>query len=136
MNMMALGYARREQVNGKRGRVTDGPCACNGVKGLIIVKGPMKLAEGGAARLKSAMEAMTAATRAAVGCKQYSLAVDANDPDLLHVNEEWVDQTSLGAHLVSDHLIDFQLAMRRTRVLSADVNIHYPDGKVKRLINM
>jgi quinol monooxygenase YgiN len=103
---------------------------------MIIVKGPMKLAEGGAARLESAIVAMRAATTAEAGCRQYSLTADVENPDLLHVYEEWADQPSLGAHLVSDHLIDFQLAMRRTRVLSADVNIYYPDGKTKRLINV
>lgn len=96
----------------------------------------MKLAEGGAARLKSAIDAMTMATMTEAGCRHYSLVPDTEDPDLLHVYEEWDDQETLGAHLVSDHLIDFQLAMRRTRVLSADVNIHYTDGKVKRLINV
>jgi quinol monooxygenase YgiN len=103
---------------------------------MIIVKGPLKLAAGGAERLKSAIVAMTAATQAEPGCKHYSLTPDADNPDLLQVLEEWADQAALGAHLVSDHLIDFQLAMRRTRVLMADVNIHYPDGKVKRLINV
>jgi quinol monooxygenase YgiN len=103
---------------------------------MIIIKGTMKLAEGGAARLNSAIVAMTAATRAEAGCKQYSLVADADDPDFLHVCEEWTDQSALGAHLVSDHLIDFQLAMRRTRVVKAEVNIHYPDGSVKRLINV
>jgi quinol monooxygenase YgiN len=103
---------------------------------MIIVKGTMKLADGGGFRLKSALEAITAATRAEAGCLHYSVIPDTNDPDLLHVAEQWTDQAAIGAHLVADHLIDFQLAMRRTRVLKADVNIHYPDGSVKRLINV
>lgn len=103
---------------------------------MIIIKGTIKLVDGGAARLNSAIAAITAATRAEAGCKHYSLAPDADDSDLLHVREEWTDQAALGAHLVADHLIDFQLAMRRTRIVKADVNIHHPDGSVKRLINV
>lgn len=103
---------------------------------MIMIKGTMKLAEGGAARLNSAIAAITIATNAEAGCQHYSLVPDVEDPDLLHVREEWMDQESFGAHLVVDHLIDFQLAMRRTRVVKADVNIHYPDGTVKRLINV
>ena len=103
---------------------------------MIIVKGTMKLSEGGAGRLKSAIDAMTAATRAEDGCAHYSLIPDADNPDLLHVREEWRDRAAWGLHLVTDHLIDFKLAMRRTRIVAADVNVHHPDGRVERLINV
>ena len=103
---------------------------------MIIVKGPLKLAEGGGLRMMSAIAAMTTATRAEPGCIRYSLTPDNENPDIIQVYEEWTDQKSLAAHLVADHLIDFQLAMRRTRILEADVHIHYPDGTTKRLINV
>ncbi len=103
---------------------------------MIVVKGDMKLADGGGFRLKSAIDAITAATRAEAGCQHYSLTPDADDPDLLRVYEEWETQGALSLHLIADHMIDFQVAMRRTRILRADVNIHYPDGTVKRLINV
>ena len=103
---------------------------------MIIVKGTMKLADGGGFRLKSALVALTDATRAEPGCQHYSVTPDPDDPDLLIVSEKWVDQASLGAHLVADHMIEFQLAMRRTRILKADVNIYYHDGTTKRLINV
>ena len=103
---------------------------------MIIVMGYLQLSQGGTDRLRSAIAPMVAATRAEKGCDHYVLAVDIDDPDRLHISERWVDQTALGAHLVSDHVVDFQVAMRRTKILKADVNIYHPDGTVKRLINM
>jgi quinol monooxygenase YgiN len=102
---------------------------------MIVVMGTLKLADQGVERLRSAIAAMVPATRAEPGCDHYALAADLDDPDLLHVSERWVDQAALGLHLVTDHVIDFQMAMRRTRILKASVNIYYPDGSVKKWIN-
>lgn len=103
---------------------------------MIVVMGTLKLADGGVERLRSAIEAMVPATRAEAGCEHYALAADIADPDLLHVSERWRDQGALGAHLVSDHVVEFQLAMRRTRVLRGTVRIYHPDGTVKKLIDV
>jgi quinol monooxygenase YgiN len=102
---------------------------------MIVVMGTLKLADQGVERLLSAIAAMVPATRAEPGCDHYALAADLDDPDLLHVSERWVDQASLGLHLVTDHVIDFQMAMRRTRILKASVSIYYPDGSVKKWID-
>jgi quinol monooxygenase YgiN len=102
---------------------------------MIVVMGTLKLADGGVERLRSAIAVMVPATRAEPGCDHYALATDIDDPDLLHVSERWHDQASLGLHLVTDHVIDFQMAMRRTRILKASVNIYYPDGSIKKWIN-
>jgi quinol monooxygenase YgiN len=102
---------------------------------VIIIMGTLKLAPGGTERLRSAIVAMVPATRAEPGCDHYALAADIEDPDLLHVSERWRDQAALGLHLVSDHVIEFQMAMRRTRILKGDVKIYHPDGTVKTWIN-
>lgn len=102
---------------------------------MILVMGHLQLASGGAAALGSALKAIITATREESGCLHYAIAHDIDDADRLHVSERWRDQAALGAHLVSDHVVAFQMAMRRTRVLNADVNIYYPDGTIKRLIN-
>jgi quinol monooxygenase YgiN len=102
---------------------------------VIIVMGYLQLAPGGAAVMGSALTAMVESTRAEPGCVHYALASDVTDPDLLQVSERWRDQAALGAHMVSEHLVAFQLAMRRTRILKADVNIYHRDGRIERLIN-
>lgn len=102
---------------------------------MIIVMGTLKLAAGGVERMRSAIAAMVPATRDEQGCDHYALAVDLDDPDLLHVSERWRDQATLGAHLVSDHVVAFQMAMRRTRLLKGDVKIYYQDGTIKKLID-
>ena len=103
---------------------------------MIIVMGYLRLSEGGGARMKTAFEAIIEGTRAEPDCDHYALAPDLFDPDLIHVSERWMNQEALGRHLVSDHVVNLQLAMRRTRVLAADVNIYYRDGTVKRMINV
>jgi quinol monooxygenase YgiN len=102
---------------------------------VIIIMGTLKLAPNGTERLRSAIAAMVPATRAEPGCDHYALAADIDDPDLLHVSERWRDQAALGLHLVSDHVVEFQMAMRRTRILKGDVKIYHPDGTVKTWIN-
>lgn len=97
--------------------------------------GTLKLADGGTQRMSSAIQTMVSATRAEPGCDHYALAADIDDPDLLHVSERWIDQAALGAHLVSDHVVEFQMAMRRTRIVKGDVKIYHPDGTVKKWIN-
>jgi quinol monooxygenase YgiN len=70
------------------------------------------------------------------GCDHYALSVDIDDPNLIHVSERWRDQAALGTHLVSDHVVAFQMSMRRTRILRGDVKIYYPDGSIKKLIDV
>lgn len=103
---------------------------------VIIVKGTLKLGVNGVERLGSTLATMISATRAEPGCDHYAIDVDGEDADLLHVSERWVDQAALGQHLVSDHVVAFQMAMRRTRLVKGDVRIHYPDGSIKRLIDV
>jgi quinol monooxygenase YgiN len=103
---------------------------------MILVMGYMQLVPGGIAAMRSALAPMIAATRAEPGCNHYALSEDIAEPDRLHVAERWTDQAALGAHLVSDHLVAFQLAMRRTKVLKADINVYHPDGRIERLVNV
>jgi quinol monooxygenase YgiN len=103
---------------------------------MILVMGYMQLATGGLKVMHSALAPMIAATRAEPGCNHFALSEDVLEPDRLHVAEHWTDQVALGAHLVSDHVVAFQLAMRRTKVLKADVNVYHRDGRIERLVNV
>ena len=103
---------------------------------MIIVMGYLQLSDGGTALMRSAIAPMARATRAEAGCDHYAIAVDVADADRLHISERWIDQAALGAHLVSDHVVDFQVAMRRTRIIKAAVHVYHPDGTIRRLINI
>ncbi len=103
---------------------------------MIFVMGHLQLNQGGVDRLRSAIAPMVAGTRAEPGCCHYAIAADLLDPDRLEISERWTDQAALSGHLVSNHVVDFQFAMRRVRIINADVNIYFPDGTVNRLINV
>jgi quinol monooxygenase YgiN len=124
-------------VIGKAARLTEALDWCNyGERSMIIVMGYLQLATGGFSLIRSAIRPMVTATRNEAGCDHYAIAIDLVDADRLQITERWCDQAALGAHLVSDHVVDFQVAMRRTRVIRAAVNVYPPDGSVRRLINM
>ncbi len=48
--------------------------------------------------------AMVAASRGEQGCVSYSLTVDLIDPDVLWINERFVDADALAVHRQSDHM--------------------------------
>lgn len=45
------------------------------------------------------LAAYVAEVRGRVGCISYSYARDLNDPDLLHVVEQWSDDPAIDAHM-------------------------------------
>ena len=122
---------------GKGARLTEALGWCNyGKRTMIIVMGYLQLANGGAALMRSAIVLVVRATRAEAGCDHYAIAADVEDADRLHISERWIDQAALGTHLVTDHVVDFQVAMRRTRIIKAAVHVYHPDGTIRRLINI
>jgi hypothetical protein len=86
----------------KREAPIMGTAICQGKEGegerMIIVTGEARFGEGEIARLKDVLAANIAATRAEDGCLAYSYAVDLEDPNLLHISEQWRDEAAV-AHL-------------------------------------
>ena len=50
------------------------------------------------------LAANVAATRAEDGCLHYSYAVDLDDPNLLHISEQWRDEAAVNAHMTAPHM--------------------------------
>jgi quinol monooxygenase YgiN len=71
---------------------------------MIIVKGEVRFGDGDIERLKPALAANIAATRAEPGCAAYAYSVDVVDPNLLHVVEEWSSEEAIEAHMQSPHM--------------------------------
>jgi quinol monooxygenase YgiN len=101
---------------------------------VVIVMGYLRVREGDIDRLRSAIKAMTEAARAQDGCEHYSLSIDVTDPLLLRVSERWRDRAAQAMHLVGDHMVTFNLDMRRGKIVAADVNAYDSEGSVRKLI--
>lgn len=103
---------------------------------VVIVLGFLRLREGDLARLESAIEDISVAARAQQGCQHYSLSVDVLDPLLLRVSERWYDRMAQAAHMVGDHMVAFNLAMRRGKIVEAQVDSYDSDGSVRKLLSV
>ena len=66
---------------------------------MMIVMGTARFAAGEIDRLQSPLAAWVAHVRKRDGCISYNYARDLNDPDLLHVVEQWRDDAAIDAHM-------------------------------------
>ena len=74
---------------------------------MIIVAGRIAIrSEMRAAAIAAAVK-VTQATQADAGCLQYHFYWDLEDPDMLHVFEEWESPEALDAHLRLPHTTEF-----------------------------
>jgi quinol monooxygenase YgiN len=103
---------------------------------VIFVIGSMTVRDGDIARLKTPIIRQIAVTRAEPGCDHYALAFDVLDPTVIQVSERWIDQPSLGAHLVSDQMVQFNIDFRAAKVMRARIDSFHPDGTVRKLIDV
>jgi quinol monooxygenase YgiN len=59
------------------------------------------------AKAIAAASKMTAETHKEAGCIQYHFYTDIDDPNVLHVFEEWDSDAALNAHLETPHMAEF-----------------------------
>lgn len=74
---------------------------------MILVTGTMPLKP---AQKEAALDAVREVRRHTLqepGCLAYRFAIDIDDPQLLHVHEEWEDDEAMQAHGESAHFADF-----------------------------
>jgi quinol monooxygenase YgiN len=78
---------------------------------MIIVNGTVRFAAGRIDGLRAALTRNVAATRAEAGCLSYSYAVDVEDPDLVHVSEQWESEAAIDAHMAAPHMAEMMGAV-------------------------
>lgn len=66
---------------------------------MMIVTGTARFAPGEIDRLQPQLAAFVDKVRQRDGCLSYSYARDLNDPDVLHVVEQWRDEAAIDAHM-------------------------------------
>ncbi|MER0236882.1 putative quinol monooxygenase [Fulvimarina sp. MAC8] len=90
---------------------------------MIIVSGILKLTPEDLARVRSAAQAVIAATRAEPGCLVYSFADDLMEPGLVRIYEEWESREDLSRHGKSDHVAEWHRALEGVTVLERRLEI-------------
>ena len=78
---------------------------------MVIVMGTVRVDPEAVERLRPAMEAMMAASRAEAGCLTYAYALDLLEPGLVRVSELWTDRASLEAHFKTAHMATWRQAL-------------------------
>ena len=78
---------------------------------MVIVMGTVRVDPDAIERLRPAMEAMMAASRAEDGCLTYAYALDMLEPGLVRVSELWTDRASLEAHFRTPHMATWRQAL-------------------------
>jgi quinol monooxygenase YgiN len=96
----------------------------------------MRVRDGDVDRLKGAIAKQSLAAHQIDGCEHYSFSIDLIDPNSLWISERWRDAASQAVHMVSDHMVGFNIAMRRAKIVEADIKAYDPDGTVRNLISI
>jgi quinol monooxygenase YgiN len=91
---------------------------------MIIVNGEVRFGAGEIERLKPALEANIAATRAEDGCEHYHYGVDVSDPNLLLISERWSDQAAIDAHMATPHMAALMGAVGQSKVEAMSVRMY------------
>ena len=78
---------------------------------MVIVMGTVRVDPDAVQRLRPAMEAMMAASRAEDGCLTYAYGLDLLEPGLVRVSELWTDRASLEAHFKTAHMATWRAAL-------------------------
>jgi len=91
---------------------------------MIIVTGEVRFGDGEIERLKEALAANIAATRAEDGCEAYAYGVDIGDPNLLHVAERWSDQAAVDAHMTAPHMGPLMAELGAARIESMRIDAY------------
>ncbi len=102
---------------------------------LIAVLGYLKLRPGGADRLRNALVAHTQVVRGLDGCLHYAVAPAVEDRNRLCVSERWRDRAAQSAHLVGDHMPQFNVAMRIATVVEGNLDA-YENGFVRKILEL
>ncbi len=91
---------------------------------MIIVKGEVRFGEGEIERLRPAFAGNIAATRAEDGCEAYAYAVDIQDPNLLHVVEQWRDEAAVEAHMGAPHMGELMAALGTAKIEAMKIDAY------------
>jgi len=71
---------------------------------MLLIVGTIRLPVGLLDAARPSMASMVEASRAEIGCLEYSYAENVLDLGLIHVKERWRDRVALDEHFKSAHI--------------------------------
>ena len=102
---------------------------------MLLVTGYLRVRMNDIERLRGPISRQVGAVREFYGCEDYSFGIDLLEPDLLRVAERWRTRAAQAAHLIGDHMVEFNIAMRAANVVATSVD-SYEGGIVRRLLQI
>ena len=102
---------------------------------MIVLVVSIETSAASIAAIKDAVAAMETASRAEAGCRDYTFAVELNDPDRLRITECWADTAALKSHFETPHMAAFNQAMASAGSRSVNIacyeasEIPFPIGR-------
>jgi quinol monooxygenase YgiN len=102
---------------------------------VLLVMGYMRVRSADIARLQGPIARQAAAVREFHGCEHYAFGHDLLESDLLRISERWRTRTAQSAHLIGDHMVEFNIGMRAANIVATQVD-SYENGMVRRLLQI
>ena len=81
---------------------------------MIVIAGTARVLPKHRETAIEAARIMVEASRAEPGCRRYRFSTDLDDPNLVHVFEEWDSAEALEVHFATPHMAEFQTALGAT----------------------
>lgn len=97
--------------------------------------GYMRVRSTDVARLRGPIARQTTAVREFHGCEHYGFGIDVLESDLLRVSERWRTRAAQSAHMIGDHMVEFNIGMRAASVVATDIE-SYENGIARRLLQI
>ena len=91
---------------------------------MLLIIGTIRLPASMMAAARPVMARMIAASRAEIGCLDYSYAEDIRDPGLIRVTELWRDQAALDRHFAAEHLLEWRPEWSRLQISDRDLRVY------------
>ena len=102
---------------------------------MLLVMGYMRVRSADIARLHTPIARQAAAVREFHGCDHYAFGIDVLEPDLLRISERWRTRAAQSAHLIGDHMVEFNIGMRAASVVATAID-SYENGVVRILLQI
>ena len=94
---------------------------------MIVVTAVVTSNQKNIESLRSAIQVMETASRAEVGCEDYTFSAELGDPDPLRITEKWSDIESLHTHMHTPHMTAFRQAIDDNPPQSLKVNFYHAE---------
>ncbi len=102
---------------------------------MLLVIGYLRVRAADVARLRAPMSSQMMAVREFHGCEHYAFGHDLLEPDLFRISERWRTRTAQSAHMVGDHMVNFNIGMRAASIVATEIQ-SYERGIVRWLLQI